>query len=155
MDQLYAEIISGSLAPVLLISGAGLLALSIQNRYGRVIDRIRNFDLEMRSECSGTCLPEAKEKRKKSVSVQTKILRKRGKYLRNALFFLFLAALFASLTSVVVFLSLLMGYSGALTLALFSLGLLSLITGMLYAILDVALSYRAIELEIDMENLIE
>src|SRR3974390_3102505 len=35
------QILTGSIAPVIVISGIGLLLLSISNRYGRVLDRAR------------------------------------------------------------------------------------------------------------------
>jgi hypothetical protein len=35
------QILTASIAPVIVISGVGLLLLSITNRYGRVIDRAR------------------------------------------------------------------------------------------------------------------
>ena len=131
------------LAPVLLISGAGLLALSIQTRYGRVIDRIREFDAEIRSSYPDCGSENIKKRRKESVVTQTKILLKRGKYLRNALFSLYLAVLFASLTSFIILASFFIGTGGA-EMALLSTGLLFLVVGMGYAIEDVALSYRAV-----------
>ena len=35
------QILTASIAPVIVISGVGLLLLSITNRYGRAIDRAR------------------------------------------------------------------------------------------------------------------
>ena len=35
------QILTASIAPVIVISGVGLLLLSISNRYGRAIDRVR------------------------------------------------------------------------------------------------------------------
>jgi hypothetical protein len=35
------QILTASIAPVIVISGIGLLLLSITNRYGRAIDRAR------------------------------------------------------------------------------------------------------------------
>jgi len=40
------SLIEATLAPAELISACGLLCLVIQNRYGRVIDRIRIFNQE-------------------------------------------------------------------------------------------------------------
>ena len=149
----YVDIISGVLAPVLLISGAGLLSLSIQSRYGRVIDRIREFGTEMRENHPECCSDEIRKKRKKSVAVQTEILLKRGRYLRNSLFSLYLAVLFASLTSFLILLSFFMDIKGT-EITFLSIGLGSLVIGMAYAIEDVALSYKAVELEIKLEELL-
>ncbi len=149
----HIDIISGVLAPVLLISGAGLLALSIQTRYGRVIDRIRVFGAEVREDYPECCSPEMREKRKKSVKTQTEILLKRGRYLRNALFFLYLSVLFASITSFIILASFMGDTMGTEVITL-STGLVFLVLGMISAIQDVALSYRAVELEIELEELL-
>ncbi len=151
MDIVSTEIISAALAPILLISGAGLLALSIQNRYGRVIDRIREFNTEMRTFCRD-CENDA-EKRKKSIDLQTELLTKRGIYLRNALLLLFVTVLLASLSSVFILLEAISSSSlEFLATVSFSLALLSMFAGILFAIMDVALSYRAIEVEIEIER---
>ena len=38
-----AQLLSASVSPMLVISAAGLLLLSMTNRYGRVIDRARAY----------------------------------------------------------------------------------------------------------------
>jgi hypothetical protein len=48
-----AQLLQSSIAPVTLISGAGLLLLSMTNRYGRAIDRIRVIVKEVQN-CSLT-----------------------------------------------------------------------------------------------------
>jgi hypothetical protein len=41
------QILTASIAPVIVISGVGLLLLSISNRYGRAIDRARLLAREL------------------------------------------------------------------------------------------------------------
>ncbi len=41
------QILTASIAPVIVISGVGLLLLSISNRYGRAIDRVRQLAREL------------------------------------------------------------------------------------------------------------
>ena len=41
------QILTASIAPVIVISGVGLLLLSISNRYGRAIDRVRLLARDM------------------------------------------------------------------------------------------------------------
>jgi len=41
------QILTASIAPVIVISGIGLLLLSITNRYGRAIDRVRLLAREL------------------------------------------------------------------------------------------------------------
>jgi hypothetical protein len=145
LDIISAEIISAALAPILLISGAGLLALSIQNRYGRVIDRIREFNTEMREKIS--------DKRRESIDIQTELLVKRGIFLRNSLFLLFFSVILSSLSSFIILLEALTSTSlEPMATIFFSMALLSMFTGMIYAILDVSLSYDAIEKEIEIER---
>ncbi len=43
------QILTASIAPVIVISGIGLLLLSITNRYGRAIDRARLIMRELQS----------------------------------------------------------------------------------------------------------
>ena len=43
------QILTASIAPVIVISGIGLLLLSITNRYGRAIDRARLLMRELQS----------------------------------------------------------------------------------------------------------
>ena len=146
MNIASTEIISAALAPILLISGAGLLALSIQNRYGRVIDRIREFNLEMRGGCKN-------ERRRKSIGIQTELLVRRGVFLRNSLFSLFSSVIFAALSSFFILLEAMSGSSmEILATASFALALLFMFVGMLFGIMDVALSYTAIEKEIEIER---
>lgn len=145
MDIVSTQIISASLAPILLISGAGLLSLSIQNRYGRVIDRIREFNVEIRKNIS--------DRRRKSIEIQTDLLIRRGIFLRNSLLFLFLGVIMASLSSFFILIEATTYiYLEPFSTLSFSLSLFSMFLGMIYAILDVALSYKAIEKEIEIER---
>ncbi len=151
VDIASTEIIAAALAPILLISGAGLLALSIQNRYGRVIDRIREFNTEIRDLCS-KCEKDV-GKRKKSIDVQTRLLIKRGIYLRNALLLLFVTVMLASFSSVFILLEAISSSPLEFFATVsFSVALISMFAGILFAIMDVALSYRAIEVEIEIER---
>lgn len=146
MDIASTDIISAALAPILLISGAGLLSLSIQNRYGRVIDRIREFNIEMRGR-------DTDEKRKKSIEIQTELLVRRGVFLRNSLFSLFSSVIFAALSSLFILMDIMTPWSmDVLTTASFAIALLFMFVGMLFGIMDVALSYTAIEKEIEIER---
>src|ERR1017187_2945916 len=48
MHTIYVvQILTASIAPVIVISGVGLLLLSITNRYGRAIDRARLLAREL------------------------------------------------------------------------------------------------------------
>src|SRR5580658_5843608 len=47
------QILTASIAPVIVISGVGLLLLSISNRYGRALDRARLIMRELQSGAAG------------------------------------------------------------------------------------------------------
>ena len=130
------ELIYSVLTPVALVSGTGLIALSIQNRYGRVIDRLRSFSKEL-SEL------EEDSKRREIVKAQMQILIKRGALLRNALFTLYLTVFLTLLSSIFVLVSTF--WTGALTASLifFVLALITLMGGMIIVLIEVMISYSA------------
>ncbi|MCD6448713.1 MAG: DUF2721 domain-containing protein [Thermoplasmata archaeon] len=103
------EILQASLVPIVILSAAGLLSLSMQQRYGRVIDRIRAFHEMMVQDVSW----------KNLIEKQLDLLIKRGRLLRNSLFFLMLSILFALLSTFFLSFQILGGNTGSTTLILF------------------------------------
>jgi hypothetical protein len=82
-----------AVGPVVLLSGVGLIIMSLTNRLGRVIDRGRILADEQRT--SGTPRPHA--------AMQLKILARRSQLLQRAIFFSVLCMLFASLLIIALF----------------------------------------------------
>ncbi len=147
------ELIQASLAPLLLISAGGLLALTLQNRYGRIIDRIRVFDKELR-ECFPDCNERMKETRKKSIREQTAALLRRGRYLRNALTCVMASIFLAALTSILISVQAVAGsFFNPLIFSVFAGALVSLLVGSSYAVKEILLSYDVIQMEIEMEGM--
>ncbi len=147
------ELIQASLAPLLLISAGGLLALTLQNRYGRIIDRIRFFDAEIR-ECIPNCHQDMKETRKKSIKEQTSALLRRGRYLRNSLTCVMVAIFLAALTSIFISVQVIAGtLFNPLIFSVFAGALVSLLIGASYAVKEILLSYDVIQMEIEMEGM--
>ena len=138
------ELIQASLVPVVLISGACLLALGIQERYGRVIDRIRIFDKEIY----------ASQKMNKdwleSIESQMRILIKRGKMLRNAMFWILLCVMLIVFSTVLLTFNLLFNFPEDAVTAIFIFSLLSLFIGTLFAVIEIFVSYRAVIAESKM-----
>jgi hypothetical protein len=83
-----------AIGPVVLISGVGLLILSLTNRLGRVIDRGRIIAGELR---------ETTESKQPSTIAQLQILSRRAHLLQRAIVFAVVCMLFAALLVIILF----------------------------------------------------
>jgi uncharacterized membrane protein len=135
------RILSASIAPVIVISGVGLLLLSMTNRYSRVIDRAR----ELIKDIEGT----ASETRRKSLLEQVRITYRRGRILRVAIILSSVSILFVAVTVLALFAGQVMGVTADyVSVPCFGLALLALVGSLYYFIQDVSISLKAVELEI-------
>ena len=151
------SLIQATIAPAVLISGCGLLCLVVQNRYGRVIDRIRIFNqehFELKRSKSSSKYGVDYEKRIEEIKIEVGMLTKRGNYLKLSLFSLFSGVLSFILTSFLIFSAYLSEVLEIypLVIATFSVGLLLITVGVLYAVREVAISYSAVVHEIKSEQ---
>jgi hypothetical protein len=128
-----------SISPVILISGIGLILLSMTNRYGRVIDRFRILTQHL----SG-----ATEAGRQCILAQLKILSTRARLVRAAIALAAISVLLAALLIISLFLGALLQIpiTGAIV-ALFILCMLSLILSLSLFISDINLSLKALWLE--------
>jgi uncharacterized protein DUF2721 len=129
-----------AVGPVILISGVGLVLLSMTNRLGRAIDRARSLkqklDTQTEAERAGTW-------------AQLKILSGRGRLLRQAITFASLSILLAALLIMSLFLAALFKMEvGWVILLLFIGCLASLIASMLLFIHDLNQALAALQLEL-------
>ena len=149
--ELLINIIESVLTAMFLISGVGLLLLMLQNRYGRVIDRIREFNSEVvRLKNEGS----KGKARYKSLKTQLCILFRRGKLLRNTMSMLYLAIFFTVCASLLTFVAFFLddGHLGIiLVLTPFSLSLLCILGGLTLAMTEIFLSYDAVQAEFAIE----
>lgn len=88
LDILF-RILSTSLAPMILISGVGLLVLSMTNRFGRVIDRARHTAREIEQGAEGS--------RRDMLHEQLEVLYRRGRIMRGSILFTSAAVLCVSI----------------------------------------------------------
>jgi polyferredoxin len=133
-------ILSASIAPVIVISGVGLLLLSMTNRHSRVIDRARDLvkDLEAADEPS----------RRASLVQQVQIIYRRARILRLAIVLAALSILFVAVTVLLLFTSQILGLGVEyFAVPCFGLSLVALIGSLYFFIRDVGLSLAALELE--------
>lgn len=138
-------VLQTAIGPVILISGVGLLILSMTNRLGRVIDRARILDSQIPS------ISLADQGRKKA---QLVILWKRAQFIRVSIILTACSALFAALLVVILFLTALLDLEIAwLITILFILCMLSLIGALITFIQDINQSLSALKLELEGHDL--
>jgi hypothetical protein len=135
-----------SIAPVILISGVGLLLVSMTNRYGRIIDRCRIQADFLRAHTGG-------EAYRAGIRHQLDILLHRGRLLRLAIALAALSILQAALLIIILFvITLLKVEISVVIIALFFGCVLCLIFSMIFFIVDINVSLSALKLEIELQK---
>ncbi len=138
------SILQASVSPVILISGVGLLILSMTNRFGRVLDRSRQL---------GDALRSAADTERDRLQGQLQILFRRGRLLRLAITFATVSVLLAALLVIASFLIAFLHVEFVLVSAsLFITCMVSLILSLLAFLLDINLSLSALKLELERPN---
>ncbi|HRE06652.1 MAG TPA: DUF2721 domain-containing protein [Opitutaceae bacterium] len=130
-----------AIGPVILISGVGLLLLTLTNRFGRMVDRsrllARDLSQQLGSPQSG------------ALQSQIDILHRRAAILRFSILCGATTVLLVAVLILVLFLSALMSWeAGWLIVGLFCVSQLALIGSMAAFIRDMNLSLDAFRLEI-------
>jgi hypothetical protein len=129
-----------AIAPVILISGVGLLLLSLTNRFGRAVDRTRQIHHQMR---------EAAEADRVHLANQVKVIYRRARLIQRAIVLGALSALFAAMLILTLFFSALMKWQSTALIGLFFVGcLLTLVMSLIAFIMDIRLSLGALKLEL-------
>jgi hypothetical protein len=129
-----------SIGPVILVSGVGLILLSMSNRFARVIDRTRLLSKDFNNV--------SKIDRIRIVE-ELKILSSRAKIVRAAIALAVLSVLLAALLVISLFLGALFKMGIAVYIvAIFILCMLSLVTSLLLFLADINLSLKALWLAI-------
>lgn len=143
-DPTLAElvpILQIAIGPAILISGVGLLLLTMVNRLNHIVDRIRALSGQ-RFESPYTEIGAKK-------AAQLDILWERATLIRLAISFASASALFSALLIVVLFLSRLFGIEDAwLVGVLFMVAMTALIVSLLFFMRDINQSLRALKLEL-------
>ena len=128
-----------AIGPVILISGVGLLLLTLTNRFGRMLDRSRSLKHELAS--TGADI--------ESRTQQIAILHRRAGILRLSILCGAVTVLMVAILILTLFLATLFKFeAGWLVVTIFCTGLLSLIGSMLAFIQDMNLSLAAVRLEL-------
>lgn len=133
-------VIQTAIGPMILISGVGLLLLSMTNRLGRVIDRVRILSHEIDS---------APEEIQKSQIEQMIILFQRARLIRLAIALTSISALSAALLIIMIFLMALLKLDLPWLMAgLFIICMGSLIGALIAFIKDINRTLLALKLEV-------
>jgi hypothetical protein len=128
-----------AIGPVILISGVGLLLLTLTNRFGRLLDRARLLNRD-RAET-----PE----RSHAIGEQIEILHRRASILRGSITLGAVTVLLVAVLILALFVAALLKLeAGWLIVGLFCTSQLSLIGSMLAFIRDMNLALAAVRLEL-------
>ena len=139
LEQIIPEL-RDAIGPVILISGVGLLLLTMTNRLGRTIDRARQLKTE---------LPRRTEAERAHVQAQVAIIYQRAKMIRFSIALAALSALLAAALVVTLFVTALLRWeNGWLASVIFIACMISLIASLVTFIRDINLSLRALKLEL-------
>ena len=134
-------VLQTSLAPCVLISGVGLLVLSMTNRLGRPLDRIRALTTEIRL---------AEGEQKKVLLEEIDILYRRAKLLQMAVTFSVLSIFFVATIIFTIFVTVMFGAGlENLIVIQFSASLITLVISVILFVWDIQLGLNSIKIEID------
>ncbi len=137
-------VLQTAIGPVILISGVGLLLLSMTNRFGRVIDRGRMIADRIRI---------TEQSARGGMESQLQILWRRARLLRLAITLSIVSLLLAGTLIIVLFVTALFQSNLGLPVTiLFIACMSSLIASLLVFIKDINLSLVAMGLEINAEE---
>ncbi len=132
------QILQVAIAPVVWVSGIGLLILSQTNRMAHIMDRIRHLQAEFETK-------DDEQSRK-----QVHLLFNRAKIVRVSLIALLISILFDVLVMINLFLFKAYGIDdGTSVIVLFSCSLLALIVGLIAYIIEVNKNLNALSIEVN------
>jgi hypothetical protein len=132
--------IQAAVTPVILISGMGLLLLTMTNRMGRIMDRTRAYAAQIHK---------ADQNERQHLDAMLESTWRRAKLVRLALTFATSSMLLSAALVIVIFLGVVLQRDlGGLMLALFVAAILLLIAALAAFLRDVFVSLSALHLEV-------
>ena len=134
------SILQTAIGPAILISGIGLLLLTMTNRLGRVVDRARKMSADYQ---------DADDEGRAKIVRQIRILWKRARLLRLAIMLAASSALLSSALIILLFLSMTGKFEIAWLIAsLFGISMACLMGSIIVFIKDINQALRALRLEL-------
>ncbi len=136
------EFFQSSISPLVLISGVGLILLSLTNRLGRTIDRSRELVAEIEK---GTLTDKERENKR----IQLRILVKRSYLLKNSIGSISFSILSSSfIIPVLLIMNLFQVNLETLGIIFFICSIIGIILSAIFLFIDVSLTLKALEYEI-------
>jgi hypothetical protein len=150
------EVIQLMLAPGLMISACGLLLLAMNNKYSLVVNRIRLLNEEKRrfiTKVSGNEFNYEETIRLESISLQVKKLAFRARLVRNAVLSYTIAVALFVITSLLIGFKFIFDIErlGSIITTLFLIGMLSVLTGVIFAAYETIKGYEIVQLEVKVD----
>lgn len=133
-------IIQVAVGPVILISGVGLLLLTMTNRFGRIIDRSRILAAVLR---------DGREAEREHAQAQVAILWRRARLVRSAIALASVSVLLAAVLVITLFIGAFSQYEiGWLIILLFIASLVSLVGSLVTFLQEINVSLLALRLDL-------
>jgi hypothetical protein len=132
-----------AIGPVILISGIGMILLSMTNRFGRVIDRSRQLTHEMRGAAGAD---------RERVLAEVRVVWLRARIVRAGIALAMLSALLAALLIISLFMGMLLMLDAVVPAGLFVTCMICLIGAMLMFFWDINLALSALKPELPTEE---
>jgi len=143
LEQIIPEL-RDAIGPVILISGVGLLLLTMTNRLGRAIDRARQLKAE---------LSKRTEPGHQHLQEQVAIIYRRAKLIRLSITLAAMSAVLASALIITLFVSALLQWQYGWLVSLLFIGcMVSLFASLVAFIRDINLSLHALKLELGSDR---
>jgi hypothetical protein len=136
-------LVQSMITPAVMISACGLLLLSISNKLGRIVDRIRDLNAEDRAMGQGE-----ESVRRVSIRNQIDLLVQRSACLRNSCGLLYMAVTAFAVSSLCIGLSYFGRAFEVLMLLTFVAGLAIVVWAGILAYMEMRVSHRAVTEEV-------
>ncbi len=151
MNTTAPGLIEIMLAPAIMISACGLLLLGMNNKYSLVVNRIRLLNEERRNSRYALKSEKGLKKRHKSMDVQIEKLFYRMILIRNAVFSYSLAVAFFIVSSLLIGIIKISAPAQLnwLSITVFLIGMLFVLSGVIFAAIEVWKGYKIVDIEIE------
>jgi len=137
--QQSLNFLQSCIAPVALVSGIGLLLLTLTNRLGRTIDRTRNLVTELDSNVT---------KKRNQKETEIRILFRRSNLLKNSIGSIVISIMSSSLIIPVLFFMIFFNYQiKVLGYLFFVVSIVFILISNIYFFLDILISLKALKIE--------
>lgn len=138
--EIITKVLQTAISPVVMISGIGLLVLSMTNRFARTTDRARSLAEKIKNADGETV---------EHLQIQVKILYKRSRILLYSISSALNSVFLISLLIIALFISFISAVNlPYIIIALFVFSLIFLVISMALFIYDMTLSLKAVEEEL-------